>query len=77
MRVFIELAYDGTNYHGWQRQPEGMTVQQAIEEALERLLCTADTDTNTDRVYWQISYRVQYIISDIIKILSLCLFYQY
>ena len=37
MRVFIELAYDGTNYHGWQRQPEAITVQQAIEDALEKL----------------------------------------
>ena len=37
MRVFIELAYDGTKYHGWQRQPEDRTVQQAIEEALEKL----------------------------------------
>lgn len=37
MRVFIELAYDGTNYHGWQRQPISVTVQQAIEEALEKL----------------------------------------
>tara|TARA_B100000427_G_scaffold314911_1_gene308519 strand:- start:291 stop:1061 length:771 start_codon:yes stop_codon:yes gene_type:complete len=37
MRVFIELAYDGTNYHGWQRQPEARTVQQSIEEALEKL----------------------------------------
>ena len=37
MRVFIELAYDGTNYHGWQRQPVAITVQQVVEEALERL----------------------------------------
>lgn len=37
MRVFIELAYDGTNYHGWQRQPEAVTVQQAIEQAFEKL----------------------------------------
>ena len=37
MRVFTELAYDGTNYHGWQRQPEAITVQQAIEDALEKL----------------------------------------
>ena len=37
MRVFIELAYNGTNYHGWQRQPEAITVQQAIEDALEKL----------------------------------------
>lgn len=38
MRVFIELAYDGTHYHGWQRQPEDRTVQQEIEEALA-VLC--------------------------------------
>ena len=37
MRVFIELAYDGTHYHGWQRQPEAITVQQSIEDALEKL----------------------------------------
>ena len=37
MRVFIELAYDGTQYHGWQRQPVSRSVQQVIEEALERL----------------------------------------
>ncbi|HIB78588.1 MAG TPA: tRNA pseudouridine(38-40) synthase TruA [Flavobacteriales bacterium] len=37
MRVFIELAYDGTNYHGWQRQPVSITVQQVLEEALTRM----------------------------------------
>ena len=40
MRVFIELSYDGTHYHGWQRQPVSYTVQQVIEEALERLCGT-------------------------------------
>ena len=43
MRVFIELSYDGTNYHGWQRQPASLTVQQVIEEALE-LLCGTETE---------------------------------
>jgi tRNA pseudouridine38-40 synthase len=37
VRVFIELAYDGTKYHGWQRQSESITIQQVLEEALERL----------------------------------------
>ncbi len=31
------LAYDGTHYHGWQRQPEQTTVQGCLERALERL----------------------------------------
>ncbi len=33
-RYFIQLAYDGTAYHGWQRQPNAMTVQELIENAL-------------------------------------------
>ncbi len=37
MRVFLELAYDGTRYHGWQRQPESITVQEVLEDTLARL----------------------------------------
>ena len=37
-RYFIYLGYNGKNYRGWQVQPNGMTVQQAIEEALATLL---------------------------------------
>lgn len=35
MRNFkIVLAYDGTDYVGWQRQPNGMSIQALVEEAL-------------------------------------------
>jgi tRNA pseudouridine38-40 synthase len=37
-RYFIELAYDGTNYHGWQVQPNAVTVQQMLDKALTTLL---------------------------------------
>ena len=37
VRVGIILSYDGTNYCGWQMQKNGISVQQRIEEALERL----------------------------------------
>lgn len=33
-RYFIELSYDGTNYHGWQTQPNGITVQACLDKAL-------------------------------------------
>ncbi len=33
----LTIEYDGTNYHGWQRQPNGMSVQQAIETAVETM----------------------------------------
>jgi tRNA pseudouridine38-40 synthase len=36
-RYFIELAYHGSAYHGWQRQPNAISVQQVLEEALSRL----------------------------------------
>ena len=37
-RYFIWLAYKGTNYCGWQRQPNGLSVQQCVEEVLETVL---------------------------------------
>lgn len=37
-RYFIELAYDGTNYHGWQIQPNGSSVQETLMKALATFL---------------------------------------
>lgn len=37
-RYFIYLGYNGKNFCGWQIQPNGITVQQCIEEALATLL---------------------------------------
>lgn len=33
-RYFIFISYNGTNYHGWQVQPNGVTVQKILDEAL-------------------------------------------
>ncbi len=38
MRYFIFFAYDGTNYHGWQAQPNAASVQQQLDRALSLLL---------------------------------------
>ena len=38
MRYFLELAYRGTQYHGWQRQPNGLSVQEVLETALTTIL---------------------------------------
>lgn len=37
-RYFIYLGYNGKNFSGWQIQPNGITVQQCLEEALATLL---------------------------------------
>lgn len=34
MRYFLHFAYDGTDFHGSQRQPNGITVQETMEQAL-------------------------------------------
>ena len=36
-RYFFELAYNGLNYFGWQRQPKQVSVQEEIERALSKL----------------------------------------
>ena len=33
-RYFIQLSYDGTAYHGWQIQPNGISIQETVEKAL-------------------------------------------
>jgi tRNA pseudouridine38-40 synthase len=38
LRYFLELAYQGKAYHGWQRQPNAVSVQEVIENALFTLL---------------------------------------
>ena len=38
MRYFLEIAYKGTGYVGWQIQPNGVSVQQKVDEALQTIL---------------------------------------
>lgn len=33
-RYFVELSYNGTDFHGWQTQPNGITVQECLDKAL-------------------------------------------
>lgn len=41
--VKLVLEYDGTNYAGWQRQPDRTTIQETVERGLERILGTRVT----------------------------------
>ena len=38
MRFFIQLSYNGTNYHGWQIQPNASSVQETLTQALSVVL---------------------------------------
>ena len=37
-RVLLKISYDGTNYCGWQVQPNGKSVQEMLQDALEEML---------------------------------------
>ncbi len=49
MRYFLELSYNGTSYHGWQRQPNAISVQEVIEDSLSTLLRSSTTITGAGR----------------------------
>jgi len=47
--IRLVVEYDGTGLHGWQRQPNGATVQQHLEEALAKLLAHEVAVTGASR----------------------------
>ncbi len=48
-RMLLTISYDGTAYHGWQVQPNGVTVQQTLQDCLERLLGSRPDVTGCSR----------------------------
>ena len=38
MRYFLEIAYTGTNYHGWQIQDNAISVQEVLNKTLATIL---------------------------------------
>lgn len=43
--IMLKLCYDGTGFHGFQRQENGITIQQVVEEAIKKV--TGETVTIT------------------------------
>ncbi len=60
MRFFIELSYKGTEYHGWQYQPNGISVQQVLEETLTQRLGQPVTIVGSGRTDAGVHARQQY-----------------
>jgi tRNA pseudouridine38-40 synthase len=57
MRIALGIEYDGTDFHGWQRQRNCRTVQGCLEEALSRVadqalatVCAGRTDTGVHAI---------------------------
>lgn len=77
MRYFLKLAYRGASYHGWQSQPNAISVQQIIEESLSTILRTpisivgaGRTDTGVNAQCMYAHFDVDFAISDSHRLLS-------
>lgn len=62
--IMLTLCYDGTAYCGWQIQPNGLTIQECVERAVEKLtgvrssvLCAGRTDSGVHALGQVASFR--------------------
>ncbi|MGK7391255.1 MAG: tRNA pseudouridine(38-40) synthase TruA [Candidatus Cyclobacteriaceae bacterium M2_1C_046] len=65
MRYFFEVSYKGTNYNGWQSQPNALGVQEVIEKALALVLQEEISITGSGRTDTGVHCRQQYFHVDI------------
>ncbi len=70
-RYFIELAYKGCNFHGWQIQKNAITVQELVNAALSTILRreinvsgAGRTDTGVHASYFAAHFDLDFIIAD-------------
>lgn len=64
MRYLLELAYDGTNYHGWQVQPNANTVQAEVNKALSTILREEITTLGSGRTDTGVHAEQQFVHFD-------------
>ena len=74
VRYFIEIAYKGTNYHGWQFQPNAVTVQELINKAFSLILKKTinvvgagrtDAGVHAEQLYAHLDLEEQFNIDEI------------
>jgi len=70
-RYFTELSYKGTNYHGWQIQPNAASVQEALEKAFSLILRSpvkitgaGRTDTGVHAEFYIAHFEYKEVITD-------------
>ena len=75
MRYFIEIAYKGTNYHGWQFQPNAITVQELINKALSLIFKKTidivgagrtDAGVHAEQLYAHLDLDEQFNVAEVI-----------
>jgi len=77
--LYLAVQYDGTEFYGWQRQREGVTVQALLEEKLSRLLGEkttvivagrTDTGVHARRQYCHINTPSSFPVADLCRALN-------
>ena len=69
MRYFLELAYDGTDYHGWQTQPNARTVQEVLDKCLTTILRQPIETVGSGRTDTGVHAAQQFVHFDLIQAL--------
>jgi len=64
-RWFVELAYRGAMFHGWQRQPGDVSVQSVVEDAMSTILRTPVAITGAGRTDAGVNARQMYAHVDL------------
>lgn len=59
-RYFLELSYKGTNYHGWQVQPNANSIQAVLQDAMSTVLQKDITITGCGRTDTGVHARIFY-----------------
>ena len=75
LRYFIELAYKGTNYHGWQVQPNAISIQELLNMALSTIFRRqidvvgagrTDTGVHAEQLYAHVDLTEDFVIEELI-----------
>ncbi|MBN8576526.1 MAG: tRNA pseudouridine(38-40) synthase TruA [Cyclobacteriaceae bacterium] len=65
MRYFFEISYNGTPYHGWQNQPNALSVQQVVEDCFTKVFRTKIEITGSGRTDTGVHCVSQYFHADV------------
>ncbi len=75
LRYFIELSYKGTNYHGWQEQPNSVSVQELVNKAFSTIFGTSinvvgagrtDTGVHAEQLYAHVDFSEEINTRDVV-----------
>ncbi|QCR24071.1 tRNA pseudouridine(38-40) synthase TruA [Pontibacter sp. SGAir0037] len=65
MRYFLEIAYDGTRFHGWQIQPNALSVQEVLDDCLTKVLRQPISSTGSGRTDTGVHASQQFVHFDV------------